>query len=505
MIIEQDLHGTFSKDRFCHQFILGSRFVDSLVGWQQVDVSDSLKLTLHPEVTVEQKSDGTKSITLIGYILDPQKPESSNADIINNLLKNFFAIEDLANQTAKYAGRWIIIAQVDGQSGLFNDALGLRQIFYTTPDFTNGFWAMSQPGILAWLYDLKITPEAASFIDSHEFRSRTEYRWPGVATAFREIHHLLPNHYLDSNTGKKHRFWPNQQLQKMSFEEGINKATDILKGLMQAAHHRFELVIGMTAGIDSRVVLAASRDIIEDMEGITVRQGRMPEDHQDLRIASSLLGRLAIPHKIFKALPFMSAEFSMLFKQNVFMAHDHYGPDVEVILDHLSRSKVVATGSGAEVTKGVYKSWCYPEEHEFTANDLAHLQWMDGSEFAVKYFRAWLDDLGELYDIKMLELFAWEQGHGNWLAGTQMEFDLAWKDIFTPFNCRELLECLMSINIDNRCGVSSDDRVFTSLIESMWPELLQEPVNPDDKQFKCPSRKLIWRAIRAIKRRMSYF
>ena len=174
MIIEQDLHGSFSKDRFCHQFILGPRFIDSLVGWQHVDVSDSLKLTLHPEVTVEKKSDGNKSITVIGFILDPQNPESSNAGIILDLLNSFSTIKDLANQTAKYGGRWIIVAQVDGQSGLFNDALGLRQIFYTTPDFTDGFWAMSQPGILAWIYDMKIDAEAVSFIDSHEFRSRPE-------------------------------------------------------------------------------------------------------------------------------------------------------------------------------------------------------------------------------------------------------------------------------------------------------------------------------------------
>lgn len=95
MIIEQDLHGPFTKDRFCHQFILGPKFVDSLPGWQRIDVSDSLKLTLHPEVAVEQKSDGNKAITVIGYILDPKKSESSNANITLDLLNNFFNPKDL--------------------------------------------------------------------------------------------------------------------------------------------------------------------------------------------------------------------------------------------------------------------------------------------------------------------------------------------------------------------------------------------------------------------------
>ncbi|MGD8674051.1 MAG: hypothetical protein PVH86_12070, partial [Thiogranum sp.] len=77
LLIEQDLRGCFSKDRFCHQFVLGSAFVDALQGWQRVPVDGSLKLTVHPEVAVEQLTDGTRSITVVGQIFDPRIP---NAD-----------------------------------------------------------------------------------------------------------------------------------------------------------------------------------------------------------------------------------------------------------------------------------------------------------------------------------------------------------------------------------------------------------------------------------------
>jgi len=128
---------------------------------------------------------------------------------------------------------------------------------------------------------------------------------------------------------------------------------------------------------------------------------------------------------------------------------------------------------------------------------------MDGNEFAVKHFNVWLDDVENLYSVELLELFGWEQGHGNWLASTQMEFDLAWQDLITPFNCRELLVVLLSI--DKRYRISPDYRVFVALIENMWPELLQEPINPDDKHTESRLSKAGRRVKKAIKKQLVFF
>ena len=49
----------------------------------------------------------------------------------------------------------------------------------------------------------------------------------------------------------------------------------------------------------------------------------------------------------------MSGEFSKAFKENVFLAHDHYGQVAETILASFSRQKVVVTGNGAEVCQSL--------------------------------------------------------------------------------------------------------------------------------------------------------
>jgi len=477
LLVEKDLRGEVSKDRFCHQFVLGPRFVDALPGWQRVSTDDSFRLTVHPQLAVEQVSDGAKSITIIGHILDPRFPEADNASIGRALLSEFTTVERLMAATSSCGGRWIVIAGDSERKVLFNDALGLRQVFYTTAACSHGFWAASQPGILAWLLNLHVDAESERFMDSLEMRGRPEYRWPGTATAFREIAHLLPNHYLDLCTGGCWRYWPDQPLQELGFDDGIWNAARILRGLMRAARQRFDFAIGMTAGFDSRIVLAASRQVKTGIVGVTVRQGRMSDSHQDLVVAARVLAKAEVPHQVIKALPYMSAEFSKAFKENVFLAHDHYGPDVEAILDRLGRSKVVVTGGGAEVARAPFRQRIDAAKGEFTASDLAALQSMGKNGFALDAFDRWLEGLGERYNVHLLDLFSWEQSHGNWLAATQMEFDLAWRDIFTPFNCREFLVTMLSIGEHHRG--SPDHRAFRALIETMWPELLDEPINPD--------------------------
>ena len=458
-------------------------------------------LTVHPELTVDQVSDGCKSLTLIGYILDPGYPQKDNAGIIQSLLAGFSTIEQLISATARLGGRWIIIAGDGERTVLFNDALGLRQVFYTVPDYQEGLWVMSQPGILAWLKKLNIDDAALGFVDSYEMRKHAEYRWPGAATAFSEIKHLLPNHYLNLSNGKCGRYWPMVPIKARGLDDGVNEAIKILQGLMAAASSRFDLVLGMTAGYDSRIVLAASRKIHNKLSTVTVRQGRMPDTHQDLVVPARLLGRLGMRHDIIRALPYMSAAFSKTFKENVFLAHDHYGPDAEAILDYNGRKKVVVTGSGAEVTREPFRNRIDANKDHYSAQDLATLQWMGDNQFAIQSFQQWLDEFDESHKVHLLDLFSWEQSHGNWLAGVQMEFDIAWRDIFTPFNCRELLVCLMSV--DECYRSSPDHRLFKMLIEKMWPELLNEPINPEHGDKRLGFRKFLRKAASTGRNRLA--
>ena len=338
---------------------------------------------------------------------------------------------------------------------------------------------MSQPGLLTQTLGLKVSDEATRFIDSFEFRKHAEYRWPAASSAYREIARLLPNHYVDLNTGQAHRYWPNRAITPQSREFAAAEIVRLLQGLMAGITQRYSCILGLTAGLDSRIVLAATKPIIDRLSTMTVRQGRMPTHHDDLVIAAKLAKTFQLQHRVVNSYPFMTANFSSAFKKNVFLSHEHYGPDAEAIFNAFGRKKVTITGSGSEVGRLPFRLRPEAKKAVLTGRDLASIQNMGDAPFALQHFSSWLDDIAVRHGVPVLDLFGWEQGHGCWLAATQIEFDIAWQEIFTPFNCRKVL--LHFLSVEERLRGYPGNLMHKDLISRMWPELLAVPINPSSQ------------------------
>jgi len=473
----------FDTQLFPNQFLIGPDTVNWLHGWKTLHVREDIVINLHPGLRAVQVRGTQSSLTLVGYILDPDDPAASDKAILEKLLLGFSSISDLFEATSAYGGRWVIIATHAEQVCLFADALGLRQAFFTPQYYQGGVWVGSQPGILAECLGFSMGEAASEFTESFNFRTHKEYRWPAASTPFKEIRHLLPNHYLDLRTGQDIRYWPQMPLEPISLSAAVDRLEHLLPGLIKAAAMRFELALGITAGWDSRLVLAASHEIKDKLDYLTVRQGMMPDTANDIVIPARLLTRLGLAHTVIKALPYMSAKFCYRFKRNVYLAHDHYGGDAEAILAWSQHRKVAMTGSGAEIGRCSYRAQMPDvERRRITAHDLARLQKMGDSQFVIEAFETWLGGLGDRHGCNLLDLFEWEQGHGNWLAMTQLEFDSAWEDIFTPYNCRDVLVTLLSV--EERYRRKPDYLLFRKAIERLWPDVMDEPINP-----KLPTKR----------------
>ena len=112
---------------------------------------------------------------------------------------------------------------------------------------------------------------------------------------------------------------------------------------------------------------------------------------------------------------------------------------------------------------------------------------MGNHPFAVNHFNKWLGGIGDIYNVDILDLFYWEQRAGNWLAMCQLEFDIAWKDIFTPYNCRLLLIDMLSV--DDIYRRPPQHELYKKMILTLWPEVLAEPINPHKVQTRVQRLK----------------
>jgi len=460
-------------------------------GWRHLDLGHDLKLSVNPELEIEQVARADKKLTAIGNLLDSLAPEKSNQEIIAELIDGADDIDALTRATGHYGGRWILMASFGDRKYIFNDALGLRQIFYSDPRITGALWVVSQPGLAEKFLHLEMDEEAEKFLDSYNARTRVEFRWPVDTTAFRGLTHLLPNRYLDLNTGLRHRHWPYAPIGTMTTKDAEAFLEQRMSNLMRAAAARYPLAMGITAGIDSRLVMAMYKDISDKIDFLTVRQGQMPDDHPDITIPEKLCEQLGLKRVVVKAKPSMSADFAKLFKDNVYMATDIYGQDAEAILNKLHREKATVTGSGGEMGQCFFRNRVARNKYNgpLSAEELAKIQNHAGEPFAIKHIQTWLDEAGNRHDVKLMDLFYWEHSHGNWLAMTQAQFDIAWREIFTPYNCRDVLQAFLSV--DEKDRIRPHLTLYKNLIARSWPELLDQPINPHKAHIYSTKTKII--------------
>ena len=463
------------KALYRNQFILGPSFLDELPSWGKTKIGESICLMTHPDLNVCQVNHGNQSLTLVGYILDPDNSDALDIEIATSLMGEISDFDRLLERTGNFGGRWILIVDDGKQVRLFHDAVGLRQVFYADARHTSEVWCASQPGMIAERLKLGMDPRAIDFINASKRRD-AEYWWPGDSGPYKEIKHLLPNHYLSLDSSSSCRYWPNRPLENLSLEEVGGRTAKTLLGLMTSLSNRYDLAVSLTAGWDSRVVLAASREIRNKVSYVTVRQLGMPGNHADIMIPSLLVSKFGLKYDIVEAPPAMDDEFKVIFDKNVPFPHEKWGPDVQAIMKYNAQPRVVVTGSASETARFFYGQ---VPNGQITPQYLSSRA-MGNDLFATRSLEKWLAGTQDVFNYNLLDLFYWEQRCGNWLAMCQLEFDIAWKDIFTPFNCRELLVTMLAL--EGKYRKPPNYELYRQVMLRLWPEVLSVPINPHKRK-----------------------
>lgn len=476
------------------QFILGPSSVDHFESWKRIEIGGSMRLTAHPDLNILQKTDGAGSLTLIGYIIDPDSPFSDDQTLLENLFIRLSKNTDYFEITKNYAGRWVLIIETGDRLILFHDPAGLRQVYYCGIDCCGDVWCASHPGLIADILGFRPDKEAIDFIESFS-RKNNEYWWPGDSSHYKEIRHLLPNHYLDLKTASPVRYWPTGGHRELYPEDAIESVSNTMSGLMKIAANRFDLALGLSSGLDSRVVLACSREIRHEISYYNAIFSGMKLDHADIVVPRRLLSKLNMEIKSvesFATAPDMA--FLKIFRENVPFAHEMRALRMQANLFSFDLSKVAVTGSILEVGRCFYRV----PGRKVKGYDLAMLTGMGDHPFARRHFEAWLEGIRDHYNYKVLDLFYWEQRIGRWFAMNCLEFDIAWLDVFVPCNSRQVLVDLLSV--DERYRVPHKYILFQGLIRKMWPDLLCEPISPH--KMKKGRFELVTRAVKRALRPM---
>lgn len=481
--------GSLERLRYRRQFFLGPRYLDGRTDWTRVAVDGRNLLTVHPDLEVTRVGGPERSITLLGYLLDPENPEATNADILRALLRDASPVEACIESTDGLGGRWALIVHDGRDTVIFHDAAGQRQVHFAWDASASAVVAASQPGLIAAALGLARDPAALDFMSSRIGGDGSVFWMPGDRTTYREIRALLPNHLLDLGTGRPRRYWPLQAPPEMADGDPVPASARLLRGQLEAARRRFELVLSMTAGWDSRLMLALSRDRIDRISCYTMLGPGTPAGSRDVVVPGRLLARLGVPHRVLAYPDQVDQDFRRICRTNVDAVKEAWSADVQAIHQAYPGDRVCITGDVAEIVKCYYRT---RGGRAASPLELARLTEIGEFPFAIEAFREWLAG-AQGTTIPLLDLFCWEQMAGRWQALIRAEYDVV-QESFAPLNCRKLLRTMLAVGERERRPPRY--RFFRSLIGYLWSDVLGEPINPREP---VSPRALAGRLLRSLR------
>ena len=458
------------------QYILSSESDHGLEHGRQVRIGGRYHLSVHPALELTHVEKEGKSLTLLGFALDPDSPEATNSQILLRLIEKIVKCGDIFQIIDKLGGRWVMIVYDGEETIMLHDATAQRQIYYTRHEKAGMIVCASEPGVIAEKLGLTMDACAVDFIKSRKKDDYEIYWMPGDTSLYAEISALLPNHCLSLTKESCHRFWPFQAPASHDYGQALEESLRLLRGQIDSARLRFPLAVPMTAGWDSRLMLALSRDLVDDLYAFTLVYPHLPVESRDVAIPSRVLEKLGIEHHVIPYPKMIDASFKEIFRRNNVSANSAYCADIQALHAHYPEPRVCVTGDAAEIVKCYYER-PLPASEPVSATELAKFSRLGNHSFAVDAFRKWLENAGNPV-INVLDLFCWEQMCGRWQSKVRAEYDMV-QESFSPLNNRHLLSVMLGVDPKSRC--SPDFRMFTDLINGLWPDVLSEPINPPEK------------------------
>jgi hypothetical protein len=451
--------------------------------WNVSDVFGA-KLYWDPRLEYIDVMNDTTRIICLGKIVDIRTPNLNNFETVKRLMdelvrgeERFFEALDWTN------GRYVIIFSNNGSVKVVTDATGMKSVFYShEPSMT----ISSHAALAAINHDGKI--EKVDLL--------SKFGFPGRYTPYSNIYILTPNTYLTLPDKKIHRFYPRVELQKSELHEAADRCVERVLASGEAFLQRYPILMSLTAGLDSRFILACLKPRIHEIQYFTY----FKSDHQDESIYTDVL----IASKISKQLN-LKFQVANLDKVSVNEAYNKIS-SINTHYNHLRKvskwyyeqfynSDVVHLRSNISEIGRAFYSEKLKDLEPLDGHVLLHLysnkkvenKLKEDPSLKSKYIEIHEDfitttqfEIGSKY-MDYPDLFYWEHRMGAWHSQVVAESDPG-LDTISLFNCRKVLECLLALELHERKA----SKLYHHVIKAKLPELQQYPINPkklteDDK------------------------
>lgn len=304
-------------------------------------------------------------------------------------------------------------------------------------------------------------------------------------------HRLMPNHVLDLENFSTARAWPDAAFCTRNDPDAAeisalaDEAAAILHRQMQAILSRGQSVIYLSAGRDSRTVLAAAREMTARLRAETFCDS--DRDTLDAHVAARVAAVAGIPHRRVPVLAATTQDVTAWLTRSGRMMYDtvtQLGPTAAA--NDPGRPPIA--GTGAEIMRA--SNWNEGDAAQ-PVLDLDRLlaripmPTMPTHPAIQRAGQAWLDKLPPMDAAMALDLAKIEQIHGCWAGAEAYGHPIPYPTLH-PFSGLRLNEIALTMPKRHRL----ENRLFHDIVNRLWPELLTVPLN----RARGLSRLRFWRS-----------
>ena len=474
--------------RFHGQFVLHNQSENIYEEWHTSQIGNfRLETESSLPVTPIITADGYSIGLFLGYTISPTNQYAPKVTSVPQTLDldNAAALE---NWIYSWRGRYVVVISISGiGTRLYLDAIGSMSCVYSiTQQFCSSSTQL-QP-LHVWDEDLARTygmPESGKF-------------YPAGMTPFQSIRRVMPNFFLDLETMSTYRHWPQHSFKRPDdTADLITQIQSRLSDNIYTVAQEHGIYLSLTAGRDSRMLLAAARGMLDNIKLFTYDSQRITVD---IHIARQIAAKNNLSWRL---LPSTLPSAQDLEEWQVNVGHCVAGSIWQHSKDfsQLTSTHMRMPGLGGEIGRSYYWQPYDRSDSIIRAPDLLLRMHLPTDTTSLRNVDDWLASLPswlDTYDV--LDLAYIEHRLGCWAGPSLYGSDPYFLGQLVPFGDRYLIERMLSLPPHYR----QKQEMTRDIICEAWPELLSFPFNRYTGIRYHFSRTGMRYHVRRLKRMMQY-
>src|SRR5690625_3621745 len=429
---------------------------------------------VHPWATLEVAGDEELFVIVIGQCVptsSDQHVHSAQALLTALQIGRCEFIRALEN----YSGRHAIIFGSRDNINVVNDATAMRSVFYAEDGEVVASRALLVEQALGGEFNENDLP--------------FQYGYPGNRTPYMRTRTLTANTYYSMRDNLVHRFWPIAGISPKTVDQAATARLEKSVFALQTVAKDRQVRLTLTAGLDSRAILALS--LQSDVLFETSTYGDNHTTEVDRAVAEDLAAQFSLKHTVIS-----SRSTNVELKKRLIESNysSHHGIWVDALRNYYQDIHDLAVlGNGLEIGRSNSMSFRkHKDSLPTTAEAMAKLhfrrmtskrreqiqkagveEYLKMSESAFRDFiiHTSFDSAATLVD--PFDLFYWEYRMSAWQGQAMNERDF-YGESFIAFNIRSVLASMLGVPEKERY----EDAVVYRMIEMVDPRILELPINP---------------------------